>query len=196
VQHVLLFSVFLKGPTMSDHDSKTHPHPADERDANRDPITDAPGAHPVGSGLGAAAGGAAAGAAGGAVAGPVGAVAGAIIGGLVGGLAGKGVAEYIDPTDEEAYWREEHRNREYTVDDRDYDHHYRPAYQYGWESYQQHNKKDDDVASARRFEDVEPDLRRDWESHRTDQDLTWDEARPAAADAYNRVHERRTAGEL
>jgi len=34
----------------------------DRRDANRDPISGAPGAHPVGTGLGAAAGGAAAGA--------------------------------------------------------------------------------------------------------------------------------------
>src|SRR5438105_822724 len=39
-------------------------------DANRDPITGEPGAHPVGTGVGTAAGGAAAGAAGGAAAGP------------------------------------------------------------------------------------------------------------------------------
>ena len=39
---------------------KHHP----ERDANLDPITHEPGAHPVGTGLGAAAGGMAAGAAG------------------------------------------------------------------------------------------------------------------------------------
>ena len=55
-------------------------------DANRDPLTGAPGAHPVGVGLGTAAGGMAAGAAAGAVAGPVGAVAGAVVGGIVGGL--------------------------------------------------------------------------------------------------------------
>ena len=43
-------------------------------DANRDPITDALGAHPVGTGVGALLGGAAAGAATGTVAGPVGTV--------------------------------------------------------------------------------------------------------------------------
>ncbi len=49
---------------------------SDYRDANRDPITDEPGAHPLGTGVGAALGGAAAGAAAGAFGGPVGAVVG------------------------------------------------------------------------------------------------------------------------
>src|SRR5687767_11935979 len=83
------------------------------KDANRDPITGAPGAHPVGTGLGAAAGGAAAGAAVGSVAGPVGTAAGIVAGAVVGGLAGKGIAEKIDPTVEDAYWRENYRNRQY-----------------------------------------------------------------------------------
>src|SRR6185295_3784278 len=78
---------------------------------NRDPISGAPGAHPVGTGLGAAAGGMAAGAAAGTVAGPVGTVIGAAIGAVAGGLAGKGVAEMIDPTVEEAYWRETYVSR-------------------------------------------------------------------------------------
>ena len=59
------------------------------RDENRDPITGAPGSHPVGTGLGAAAGGMAAGAAAGTVAGPVGTAVGAAVGAVVGGLAGK-----------------------------------------------------------------------------------------------------------
>lgn len=67
--------------------------------ANRDPISGAPGAHPVGTGLGAAAGGVAAGAAVGAIAGPVGMAVGAGVGAVAGGLAGKGVAEAVDPTD-------------------------------------------------------------------------------------------------
>ncbi|MEP7261778.1 MAG: hypothetical protein ABI669_11275, partial [Usitatibacter sp.] len=80
---------------------------------NKDPITGAPGAHPIGTGIGAAAGGMAAGAAVGTVAGPVGTVIGAAVGAVVGGLAGKGVAEKIDPTLEEAYWRENYVNRPY-----------------------------------------------------------------------------------
>ena len=78
---------------------------------NRHPLTGAPGAHPVGTGLGAALGGVAAGAATGTVAGPVGTLVGAAIGAVVGGLAGKGIAETIDPTAEDAYWRDNYRGR-------------------------------------------------------------------------------------
>src|SRR6476661_157430 len=68
-------------------------------ESNPDPITGAPGAHPVGVGLGAAAGGIAAGAAAGTLAaGPIGTVVGAAIGAVVGGLAGKGAAESVNPT--------------------------------------------------------------------------------------------------
>jgi phage tail tape-measure protein len=68
------------------------------KDANRDPLSGTPGAHPVGTGIGAA-GGAGAGAAIGAMAGPIGAGVGAAIGGIVGGLAGKGGGEAVNPTD-------------------------------------------------------------------------------------------------
>ena len=88
-------------------------HPVHGADSNPDPITGEPGAHPVGVGFGTAVGGAAAGAAAGAMAGPVGTVAGAVIGGVAGGLAGKGIAESIDPTAEDAYWRENYANRSY-----------------------------------------------------------------------------------
>src|SRR5829696_1050286 len=79
--------------------------PSESKDLNPDPITGEPGSHPVGTGLGAAGGGAA-GAAIGAVGGPVGVAVGAAIGAIVGGLSGKGVAEAIDPTAEQAYWQE------------------------------------------------------------------------------------------
>ncbi|MDQ2804901.1 MAG: YsnF/AvaK domain-containing protein, partial [Pseudomonadota bacterium] len=65
---------------------------------NRDPISGALGAHPVGTAVGATAGGVAAGAAAGSVAGPVGTVVGAAVGAVAGGLAGKGAAEAVDPT--------------------------------------------------------------------------------------------------
>ena len=66
---------------------------------NRDPITGASGAHPVGVGLGAAVGGIAAGAAAGTLAaGPIGTVVGAAAGAVAGGLGGKAVAEHFDPT--------------------------------------------------------------------------------------------------
>ena len=62
---------------------------ADERNLNLDPITDEPGAHPVGTGIGAT-GGAVAGAAAGLAGGPIGAALGGVVGAVVGGLAGKG----------------------------------------------------------------------------------------------------------
>src|SRR3989344_4789503 len=51
---------------------------SDFNDANRDPLTNEPGSHPVGTGVGAALGGAAAGAAAGAFGGPVGAAIGGV----------------------------------------------------------------------------------------------------------------------
>ncbi len=74
----------------------------DDADAatNPDPLSGAPGSHPVGVGVGALSG-AAAGAAVGAVAGPAGAAVGTVVGAVAGALAGKGTAEAMHPTDPE-----------------------------------------------------------------------------------------------
>jgi len=148
------------------------------KDANPDPITGEPGSHPVGTGVGAALAGAAAGAAGGSIAGPVGTVVGAAAGAVAGGLAGKAVEESFDPTTEDGYWRNEYRNRSYVEQDTTYDT-YRPAYQYGWETRSRY--------PGRRFEDVETDLERDWNSRRSDTSLTWERAKHAVRDAWNRL---------
>jgi uncharacterized protein YcfJ len=147
-------------------------------DANRDPITGEPGAHPVGTGVGTAAGGAAAGAAGGAVAGPVGAVVGAVAGGIVGGLAGHSIAESLDPTAEDAYWRENHQSRPYYDASTTYDD-YAPAYRHGWESRARYHD--------RSFDEVENDLGRDWDSVKGRSRLTWDRAKHATRDAWDRI---------
>ena len=152
--------------------------PGKGTDSNPDPITGEPGAHPVGAGVGAAAAGAAAGAAGGAMAGPVGAVVGAVVGGVAGGLAGKGVAEKIDPTVEDAYWREHYAHRPYYDKTTTYDD-YRPAYQYGWESRDKH--------AGRSFEDVETELRKGWEAGRMKSKIAWDRAKHATRDAWDRI---------
>src|SRR6186997_1972627 len=75
-------------------------------DSNPDPITGAPGAHPVGVAAGGAGGAAAGAAIGGAIGGPVGAVVGGALGAIGGGLAGKGAAEAVNPTAENEYWQE------------------------------------------------------------------------------------------
>ena len=76
-----------------------------EGSRNADPLTDAPGAHPVEAGIGAAIGGVLTGMAIGAVAGPVTAAVGAAIGELAGGYIGKDVGELIDPTIDDDYLR-------------------------------------------------------------------------------------------
>ena len=148
------------------------------RDTNPDPITGKPGAHPIGVGIGAAAGGAAAGAAAGAVAGPVGAVAGAVIGGVAGGLAGKGVAEQIDPTTEDAYWRDEYSKRDYYDDEVSYDE-LAPAYRQGWESRVRYQDRE--------WGEIEPELQKNWEATPNSRDLAWEKARRASRDAWDRI---------
>jgi len=149
-----------------------------DADANRDPLSGAPGAHPVGTGLGAAAGGLAAGAAAGTVAGPLGTLAGAVAGAVIGGLAGKGVAELIDPTAEEAYWRENYESRPYVGSGATFDD-YGPAYRYGVDSYGRFE--------GRTFEEAEPELMRDWDRARGSSRLTWENAKHATRDSWQRV---------
>jgi hypothetical protein len=154
----------------------------DEADANPDPISGAPGAHPIGVGVGAAGAGAA-GAAIGAVAGPIGSAIGAVVGAVAGGLAGKGVAESVNPTVEEEHWRETYASRPYVEEGSSYDT-YGPAYQYGWESRARYFGRD--------FDEVEPELRRDWEAQhaRGERSLEWDRAKHATRDAWERLKER------
>jgi hypothetical protein len=148
-------------------------------DSNPDPITGAPGAHPVGTGLGAAGGGAT-GAAIGAVGGPVGMAVGAVVGAVAGGLAGKGVAEMVDPTVEDAYWENNHHKQPYYEKGSEYSD-YAPAYRTGYQSYTTHG------AAGRKFEDVEPDIRRSYESAKGNTRVGWDKAKHATRAAWDRI---------
>jgi hypothetical protein len=147
------------------------------RDAHRDPISGAPGAHPIGTGLGAAAGGMAAGAAAGAVAGPAGALAGAAAGAIAGGLAGKGIAELIDPSAEESYWRSNYTREPYYERGYNFDDYY-PAYRTGWEGRARYEN--------RRFDEVERDLQRDYLRNRGSSRLDWAKNRHAVRAAWER----------
>ncbi len=153
----------------------------DGRDANRDPITGAPGSHPVGTGIGAAAAGAAGAAIGSVVPGvgtAIGAAVGAVVGAVGGGLAGKAVAESVNPTEEDAYWRQNFKNRPYYEVDKAYDE-YAPAYRYGWESRSKYE--------GRQFDEVESDLGRDWDRAKGRSSLGWEKAKSATRDAWHRV---------
>ncbi len=151
---------------------KTHP----------DPITGAPGSHPIGTGVGAAAAGAAGLAVGSIVPGVgtiLGGTIGAAIGAIAGGLAGKGLAEAIDPSTENNYWRNEYRNRKYYDSALDYDTDFAPAYRYGWESFVMYNSRPQD--------EVEEQLRTEWPKKRGTSRLEWDRAQHAVRDAWDRV---------
>ncbi len=147
--------------------------------SNRDPITGAPGAHPVGVGIGAAAGGIAAGAAAGTLAaGPVGTVVGAAIGAVAGGLGGKAIAEHYDPTVEEAHWRTSYENEPYYVKGMTYDD-YAPAYRVGAQATGRYANIP--------FDEAEDKVAEDYASERGASRLPWAEARSASQAAWNRV---------
>jgi hypothetical protein len=176
------FVSFYEEPIMATKDTKRG---VDDPKRNPDPITKAPGAHPVGTGIGAAAGGAAgiggavaAGAAAGSAVGPVGTVVGAAVGAVVGGLVGKGVAEHVNPTVEETYWREHYASRPYVPAGTKYEE-FAPAYRFGWEVRQRY--------AGKRFDEVENQLAQDWDRSRGKSKLDWQKAREASRDAWERI---------
>lgn len=157
----------------------------DTRDANRDPLTGAPGSHPVGTGAGALGGAAAGAAAGTAIGGPIGTVVGGVVGAVAGAAAGKGIAEAVNPTMEDTYWRENYMTRPYAAGER-YET-FQPAYRYGWESY--------GTYAGWKFDDVESDLRRGWEKTEHATKLGWEKAKGATRDAWHRI-ERALPGDF
>ena len=151
----------------------------DQNDANRDPISGEPGAHPVGTGVGAAGAGTVGTAIGGVVGGPVGAVVGAVVGSVVGGLAGKSAAEQIDPTFEDNHWRENYSSRPYVEEGSTYED-YQLAYRVGYEGYDRYAHTGQD------YNDIEIALQRDYEANQTG-GLAWEKAKHAVRDAWDRA---------
>ncbi|WP_336916723.1 glycine zipper domain-containing protein [Acinetobacter modestus] len=156
-----------------------------KKELNADPLSGEPGAHPIGTGVGAASG-AVAGATIGSAGGPVGTLVGGAVGAVVGGLAGSAVGEAIDPTVEDAYWRENYLQQPYYNEakakypDLNFDRDYQGAYRLGYEKQYGY---DPDVA----FDEVEPELRLYWDQEgKADSRLSWDEAKEASRDAWNR----------
>ena len=133
--------------------------------------------HSLGAGTGAMAGAVTGGAVGSAV-GPVGTVVGAVVGGVVGAKAGDSIAEAVNPTDYEDHFKKNYRDTAYYKSGREWND-YQPAYQYGYDTYGQYR--------GQRFEDVEPDLERNWASTRNDSKLEWNEAKGAVRDGWHHI---------
>jgi len=154
-------------------------------DRNEDPITGEKGAHPVGVAAGGAGGAVTGAAIGAAVGGPVGAAVGGAVGAVAGGLAGKGAAEAVNPTEEENYWRGRFETLPYYRNGVQFDQ-YQPAFRFGWEAAARPEFRD------RNFQDIEQQLETEWPNYNTtgQQTQDWEQYRPAARDAYERVRER------
>jgi hypothetical protein len=91
--------------------------------------------------------------------------------------AGKSIAERVNPSLEEAYWRENYKRepyyeRGYTFDD------YYPAYRTGWEGRIQYE--------GRSFDEVQRELERDYNRNRGGSQLAWNKNRHAARAAWER----------
>ena len=154
-------------------------HSKDEPDKNRDPLTGEPGSHPIGTGVGAAGGGLTGAAIGAAVGGPIGAAIGAVVGGVAGAYGGKGVAEAVNPTEEEKYWRENHASQSWAEGESSSYEQYGPAYRTGYEGVMKY--------AGKNYHEIETDLARDYETNDANPAIPWDRARPAVKAAWTRV---------
>ena len=144
---------------------------------NADPITNAPGSHPIETGIGAAAAGAASGMAVGAVAGPVAAASGVAVGAVAGGYAGKGIGEMIDPTTEDNWLRDNFRSRPYVEEGDNYED-FHPAYRYGALAESKYGDAGIDL--------MDEQLQSDWEASK-ENNMPWTKAKGAVKDAYDRT---------
>src|SRR2546427_137923 len=89
--------------------------------------------------------------------------------------------EAVNPTVEDAYWRDAYQSEPYYVAGRSYEE-YRPAYELGW-----------NAAAARRdadFDAFDAEWERVWTTRRGASHLDWDQARPAARAAWARAGSR------
>lgn len=148
---------------------------ADINDKDSKPAATGMGAV-LGGAVGGVAGGAAAGAAVGGMTGPVGAAVGAVVGAVAGAVAGRSVK--ADPAAEDAHWRDNYSTRPYIAAGSTYDD-YGPAYRHGVDAYSRN--------PDRSFEDVEPQMSRDWGTARGSSKLEWEHAKHASRDAWDRV---------
>ena len=90
-----------------------------------------------------------------------------------------GSMRVVDWGPQDEFWRDNYGSRPYTKADRGYEY-YQPAYKYGHESAFFYGGRSWD-------DEVESDLARGWEQARGESTCTWDEARAAVHDAYERT---------
>ena len=97
-----------------------------------------------------------------------------------GGLGQKSASKTINLSEEEAYWKEKYKTRPYYNEGREYDD-YALAFHYGWESAAKPEN------AGRKFEEIEPELERNWSSYTGSNKSTWQDFKDAIRDAYDRI---------
>jgi hypothetical protein len=83
-----------------------------------------------------------------------------------------------DLLQEEAYWRKQHDSQPYAGKKYTYEH-YAPAYCTGIQGALKH--------AGKKYEEIEDDLALDYEKHRAESAIPWDEARPAVRAAWDKL---------
>jgi hypothetical protein len=87
-------------------------------------------------------------------------------------------ARRINPDTEDAYWQSQYQNENYYEAGSKYDD-YRSAYRTGYEGYGRYGD--------RKFDEVENDLRNDWERAKGNTQMAGDKAKHAVKAAWHRV---------
>lgn len=103
----------------------------------------------------------------------------AVAGFVPGGLGGELTAALVDPEQEDAYWREQFRSEPYFNANYSYED-YAGAYRTGYEGCAR-------LGSENNYDEVEPELQREYERNCPNAKLPWDQARPAVRAGWARV---------
>lgn len=90
------------------------------------------------------------------------------------------VGSYSIAQDEDNYWRENYPSSSYFDSSVPYEQ-YQPAYRMGYEGYVRYRN------SGRTYDEVEPELQRDYEKHYSRSGLGWERAKHAVRDAWFHV---------
>jgi hypothetical protein len=93
-------------------------------------------------------------------------------------MAGNDRTRIRDWQSDESFWRDNYRTRPYTDESRDFEH-YRPGYQYGYESA--------DRIGPRPWSEAEPELRKGWDRYEGRSDSTWEDIKDSVRDAWDRI---------
>lgn len=100
------------------------------------------------------------------------------VGPIVAGAAAR-VAAMPDPTLEAAYWRENYAARPYVQQGSSFDD-YGPAYAFAVSAYGRH--------PGQSFDEAEPAMAGEWTTDRGASALSWEHAKQAASDAWQRLN--------